>query len=208
LKDLKEQRRFPRVHVSKALAGLVPDFQATLAWPNLETSEVVDLSYKGLAARRPGLYPIGVQQRLQVEVTLGRLPAFQVAARIAWCNMDWVGLEFPSLSPEGHFSLREFLDAKLVGTAMKPIESAFVNGSENFQYWYQGPGQTHAYIWLSGGAVERVQVDMGGLVTEFVRGQPSLNLKPSDRRALLMLSQMDKEGLPMEDFVRSLLLGA
>lgn len=208
MSEFKEPRRFPRVHVSKTLAGLVPDLQAQITWPNHETSEIVDLSYKGMAVRRPGIYALGAQQKVQVEVGLGRLPTFMTSARIAWCNVEWVGLEFFTLPADGHFSMREYLDAKLVGTAMKPVESALVNGRENFKYWFQGPGQTHVYIWVSGAAVERVSVDMDGKVAEFVRGQPRLKLRANERRALLVLSQMDKEGLPMEEFVRSLLLGA
>ena len=205
---MKEQRRFPRVQVSKVLAGLSTELQAQIAWPNHETSEVVDLSYKGMAVRRPGLYPVNVQQKAEVEIALGHLPAFRASARIAWCNMDWVGLEFASLPAEGHLALRDFLDAKLVGTMMKPVERALIGEGETFQYWYQGPGQTHVYVWMSAGQVERVNVDMDGKVCEFVRGQPRLRLKAPDRRALLVLSQMDKDGLPMEEFVRNLLLGA
>jgi hypothetical protein len=205
---VKEQRRFPRVQFSKTLAGLSPDLQAQISWPNHEISEIVDLSYKGMAVRRPGLYPVNVQQKAEIEVALGHLPAFRTSARIAWCNLDWVGLEFASLPADGHLALRDFLDAKLVGTMMKPVERMLVHDGESFQYWYQGPGQTHVYVWMSAGRVERVNVDMDGKICEFARGQPRLRLKAADRRALLVLSQMDKEGLPMEEFVRSLLLGA
>jgi len=205
---MKEKRRFPRAHVSKALAGLVPDLQAQVTWPNHETSAVVDLSYKGMAVHRPGLYALVAQQKVEVEISLGSQPPFAASARIAWCNQDWIGLEFQALPAEGHIAMRGFLDAKLVGTALKPVERVFVNSDEDFHYWYQGPGQTHVYIWMAGQDVERVRVDLDGSVTEFVRGQPRLRLKPVDRQALLVLSQMDKEGLPMEEFVRNLLLGA
>ncbi len=202
------KRRFPRAQVSKTLGGVSPDLHAQIAWPNHEISEVADLSYKGMAVRRPGMFPIGVQQRAEIEISLGRLPPFLTTARIAWCNADWVGLEFSALSADGHVAMAEYLDAKLVGTALKPVESVFVNPQEGFQFWFRGPGLTNVYIWKSEIAVERVRVDMNGRVSDFVRGQPRLELGQDQRRALLVLSQMDKEGLPMEEFVRSLLLGA
>lgn len=205
---MKEQRRYPRVQVSQVLAALAGELQAQATWPNHETSEVADLSYKGIAVRRPGLFPVNVQQSVQMTLTLGHWPAFSTRARVAWCNLDWVGLEFTTLPAEGHRALGEFLEAKLAGSMMKPVERALHSPMADFQYWYQGPQQTHVYVWMAGLAIERVRVDMDGESAEFVLGQPSLRLRPADRRALLVLSQMDKEGLPMEEFVRKLLTGA
>jgi hypothetical protein len=205
---MKEQRRFPRIQVSPKLAALAGDLQAQVAWPNHEVSEVADLGYKGVAVRKPGLYPVNAQSSADVEVTLGGWPSFRARVRIAWCNMDWVGLEFTEIPAAGHSALAGYLDAKLVGSMMRPVERALISPLTDFQYWYQGPAQTHVYVWMSGSAVERVRVDMDGQVAEFVLGQPGLRLRPVERRALLVLSQMDKEGLPMEEFVRKLLTGA
>ncbi len=205
---MKDQRKFQRVQVSRALAELAVELHAQVTWPNLETSEVVDLSYKGLAARRPGLFPINAQQNVRLEVTLGHLQPFACEARIAWCNLDWVGLQFGAIPAEGHFALAEFLDAKLVGAMMKPVERVLISGGEDFRYWYHGPGQTHVYIWMLKERVERVRVELDGELAEFSASQRSLSLGRVERRALLVLSQMDKPGLPMEDFVRHLLTGA
>jgi len=207
--NFQEKRRFPRAQVLKNLAGLAPELQAQVSWPNHEICEVMDLSYKGMAVRRPGMFPINVQQKVAIAVELGGQLSFTVQARIAWCNMDWVGLEFSSLPPEGHQSMREFLDAKLVGSSLKPVERVFIHGRESFHYWYQGSSQTHVYVWMNASEqVERVLVDLDGEAAEFSRGQKRLRLGRVERRALLVLSQMDKPGLPMEEFVRSLLLGA
>lgn len=206
--SFSDQRRYPRVQVLKNLNASSPELQAQVTWPNFETSVVSDLSYKGMAVRRPGLFPIDVHQVVDVDVELGGRPAFRTTARIAWGNLDWVGLEFSSLPPEGHRSLRDFLDAKLIGSTMKPVERVFISENQSFHYWYQGVGQTHVYIWLgSNQAVARVVVDLNGQVSEFRCGEKT-RLSGARQRALLVLSQMDKADLPMEEFLRSLLPGA
>lgn len=203
----QDKRRFTRVQILKNLAGLVPELHAQVCWPNHEISSVMDLSYKGMAVRRPGVFPIGAQQKVVVGVELGGCPSFQADVRIAWCNMDWVGLEFSVLPPEGHQAMTDFLDAKLVGSSLKPVERAFIDKHEKFQYWYQGLKQTHVFLWTnSANEVEKVVVDMAGTAVELSKGQKNFRLTPDRRRAILVLSQMDQANLA--EFVRSILLEA
>jgi hypothetical protein len=209
----KEQRRYPRASVPAGLAEVIQVLGAHVGWPNLEISDVLDLSYRGLAARRPGLFPIAVQETADLRVHLGLLPPFSVRARIAWGNLDWVGLEFLTLPPEGHRAMTEFLDAQLIGCALRPIERAFFAPEQNFTHWFQGPGGVHVFVWLDDGArIERVSVDWGASPIEFSRAAgahagASVNWSAEQRKALLILSQMDKPGFPMEEFVRTLALG-
>lgn len=207
--SFKEQRRFPRVQVRPALAAALAEFGALVIWPNFETSEIGDLSYKGFAVRRPGVFPVSIRQTVDMECVLGGQKAFKVTARMAWANQEWVGFEIQSMAAEGHLAMREYLEAKLLGSGLRPVERAFIAANENFQYWFYGPAQTHVYVWTNPlQQIERVQVDMAGQVAEFHRGQPSLKLDSAEKRALLVISQMDNPDLPMEEFVRNLLLGA
>jgi hypothetical protein len=201
----KEQRRFPRARVQSALAELISVLRAQITWPNQETSELMDLSYKGFAARRPGLFPLAVQERVTLKVELGASPAFRTEAKVAWCNLDWVGLEVSVLPPEGHAAMHTFLEAKLLGTLLRPIERALVGAGQSFQSWFQGPSDTHVFVWTDPqGRIERVQVTLSDQVCEFLREVRVSEPTPLQRQALLVLSQMDKDTLPMEEFVRTL----
>ena len=201
---MREQRRFPRVHVQRALAELISALDAQITWPNEEVSDVVDLSYKGLAVRRPGLFPVHVHNRVEVTLELGRARRFKAEARIAWCSLDGVGLELGDIPAEGYSLLHEYLDVKLTGARLKPVERVFFGAEETFQFWYQAPG-VHVFIWLNEqGMVNRVSVQFGDEAVTLERGRRLNRLSAREKRAFLLLSQMDKREHPMEEFVRTL----
>lgn len=200
-----EQRRFPRVVVKGPLPELSSILGAQLGWPNLETTEIVDLSYRGMAARRPGLFALAVHNEVALEIRLGVMSPFQAQVRVAWCNLDTVGLELKSMPPEGHQAMAEFLDAKLVGTALKPVERAFFSAGQNFQVWFQGPGGLHVFIWTNKSrTIERVAMSLGERTVEFQRGTRVAIIDGDQRRGLLVLSQIDRPDLPVEEFLRTL----
>lgn len=203
-----DKRRYKRVQLNRSFSELTAAMGGQVTWPNHETSEVLDLSYKGLAARRPGVLALNVHQNIEVDVELGQIWRFRTRARIAWTNMDWIGLEFPSLPPEGHRAMSEFLEAKLIGQDLKPVDRELISPQQTFTGWFYGPQGTHIYVWLEKErGLIRVTVDLDGQVVDFTLGRKWNTSDPLIRRALLVLSQMDKSGLPMEEFVRKLLLG-
>jgi hypothetical protein len=202
---MREQRKYQRARIQPALAEAVTALGASVIWPNLETSYVLDLSYKGAAARRPGLFPVAVQTRAAVELKLGWLEPFRVQTRIVWCTLDGLGMEFIEIPPEGHRAMSEFLDATLIGFLLRPVERALFSRGQNFTHWFQGPAGIHVFVWLnSTRLVDRVNVDLDGNTVQFERGRGGSGPLNERRKALLILSQMDKPGLPMEEFLRTL----
>jgi hypothetical protein len=203
--NFHEQRRFPRVSINGQRTELSQILGAQLAWPNLEVTEVLDLSYKGLAARRPGLFPLAVRNEVTIEVRLGMMEPFTAAARVAWCNLEMVGMELKSIPSEGHQAMGEFLDAKLAGTVLRPVERALFSADQNFHIWFQGTGGLHVFIWTDGeNVIERVVTSLNDRAIEFQRGARVTTSDGDQRRGLLILSQIDVPGLPMEEFMRSL----
>jgi hypothetical protein len=203
-----EKRRFPRVQLNRAMSELTASLGGEVTWPNFETSRILDLSYKGLAAGRPGILPVHARQFVEVEVELGQIWKFKTRARIAWANVDWIGLEFPELPAEGHVAMSEFLDAQLIGRELKPVDREFFSPRSTFTGWFYGPNGVHIFVWLEKErGLIRVTVDFDGRQVDFTLGRKWDTGDPLVRRGLLVLSQMDKTGLPMEEFVRKLLLG-
>jgi hypothetical protein len=197
---MKEQRRFPRVRIEPALAEVFVGLGAEVTWPNQETSTVLDLSYKGVAARRPGLFPVAIANKLRLELRLGDLPNFATSVRVAWCNLDWVGMEFVALPAEGHFAMTEYMDYKLLGAGLKPVERAFFSSGAGFSHWFQGPSGTHVFVWMDDhGQMQKVQIDVAGRTHGIARGD---RVGREERRSLLMLTEL--RGLPVDDFVRTL----
>jgi hypothetical protein len=199
-----ELRRFPRATVKPFLKEVVTQLSAKLVWPNLEQSEVIDVAYKGLAVRRPGLFVTDRQQVVKVDVLFGAF-GFQADAKVVWLNLELVGLQFDALPAEGHRAMMEYVDAKLIGQTLRQVGSFFVAKQENFNLWLQGAGGVNVFVWLNAQKlIARVDVEIEGQVVRFERSRPLHLHTRAQRRALLLLSQIDNEELLVEEFVRSI----
>lgn len=203
-----EQRRYPRVAISTDMAESMGELAAHITWPNLEMSTVTDLSYKGLAARRPGLFPFAAQQVVDVHLSLGIAPSFKVQAKVIWFNLEMVGMELKVLPPEGHLAMAEYLDAKLLGSSLRPVQSSLFASNATFDLWLQGPQGVNVFVWKKTPLlISSVHVEWDDESVHFEREKKLQSLSPRQRKALLILSQMDKPDLPMEEFVRSIAPG-
>ncbi len=201
-----EQRRFPRVAIATDIAEARGELKALITWPNLEVSSLTDLSYKGMAARRPGLFPFAAQQVVDLHMALGIQPSFRVQTRIVWFDLEAVGLEFKQLPPEGHLAMTEYLDARLLGASLRQVQTALIDSSNSFDFWLQGPSGTDVFVWMkSPMIIEQVHVHLDEVSVHLEREKKLTKIGSAERKALLILSQMDKPDLPMEEFVRSCL---
>lgn len=202
---MKEQRRFPRVTIHPYSSRRLEFLNARLTWPNLEVSDVTDLSFKGVATRRPGLFPMNVQASTTVEMSLGAHAPFKTEAKIVWCNLEMVGLEFATLPPEGHLAMTEYLGARLIGSQLRTVESVFLKERQDFSIWLQGPQHTHVFLWPDQtGRLQRAVIELGGETIEIHREMTAEKLSASTRKALLVLAQIDKPDLAIHDFIASL----
>lgn len=198
-------RKFPRVHLQKSLTEVFKELEAHVVWPNLEISDVVDLSYKGLAARKPALHTVSTGSRLPLEVVLGRNERFSVQSKVVWQTPDAIGFEIDSLSADSHRALAKYMDPNLLGSTLRPVDKSFFASGQSFDYWFQGPQGAHVLIWLKEGrAIDRVQVDLDGQSTEFFADQPRRLPTAQEQQALLLLSQIDQSQVAMDEFLRHL----
>ncbi|MGE4130217.1 MAG: PilZ domain-containing protein [Bdellovibrionales bacterium] len=204
----KDQRRYPRVRLQADIAESIGELSASLTWPNLEASSLTDLSYRGCAAQKPGLFPFAAQQVVPVHVRLGISPSFACKARVVWFNLEQVGLEFLEIPPEGHYAIGEFLDAKLIGQALRPVQASWVDKGEAFDRWLQGPNGISVFIYMKTPLmIDQVHLELAEGSVHFSRGTRVFKPTPVQLRALLILSQMDKPDIPMKEFLRSIAPG-
>lgn len=199
-------RRFPRVRLEKSLGEVFRELEAQLVWPNHEISQVIDLSYKGCATLHPALFTVTLAERVPLEVVLGRDHHFPVSGKVVWTNDHAVGFEFETLSAESHRGIGQYMDANVLGASLRAVNREFFSPEESFDYWYQGATGTHVLIWLKPDRlkIERVRIDLNGRIVEFQSGRQPQAPGPLEQQALLLLSQIDKSKLPMEEFIRSL----
>lgn len=200
---MREKRRFPRVAIVESIA--MAHLSAKVVWPNFETSDVVDLSYKGIASKRPGVLKIEAEESLTIELNLGSHPSFKVLVRVAWCNVEMAGLNFASLPPEGHQAMSDFLGAQMIGMSLRPVQPDLYSAKKDFSLWLQGAENTHVFLKLNAERrLEKAAVEFDGGSVEFVRGQKFRFAGAQSRKALLVLAQVDKPELSIKEFIASL----
>lgn len=199
-----DQRRFIRVPVNRKLADLFSEFAAVVTWPNQEESVVRDISFKGLAVVKPGLFELRPNEILELNVTLGVESTFRAQVRVAWSNFEVVGLELLELPPEGHQAMGAYFEQKLRGRQLKPVERFHFAADQTFRYWFQGPG-THVFIWLDQDArIQTVRVEMDDTSIVLERGQTLSAAKPGLKNVLLILSEMDAKDVSLPEFLTTL----
>ncbi|HMN68753.1 MAG TPA: PilZ domain-containing protein [Bdellovibrionales bacterium] len=203
----QENRRFARVHMR--MTEDTPFLAAHVVWPNEEASGLVDLSYKGMAVTKPALFAIKKDMHVPLKVEFGGRYRFNVQVRIAWINADNVGFEIVSLPPEGHQAMNAFLNAKLVGAQMRHVQRRVIDPDQSFQHWFQGPESTNVFVYVDANLrIDRVTVQLLKSTVEFWRsGKTMAPDTETERQALLVLSQMETPGLPLEEFVTALIHG-
>ena len=199
---VNEKRRYPRATLptDDALSFL----GARVAWPNHEMSDVLDISYKGLAVRRPGVFQVKDKEVIKLLVALGDESPYECFGRVVWSNSEWVGFEISSLPPKGHLALRRYLDDAILGLSLREVDKAHFSNGSTFQHWFQAGDACHVWIWTSKAVViERIQFDIGGEKVELKKGQKISRGDILAMRALRILSQIKDENLGLHSFITS-----
>src|SRR4051812_45803748 len=96
----EEKRKHKRVHFRGDIGQAHRILGAKVIWPNLEVSDVFDLSLKGFAVSKPALVDMKVDALQSIKVELGEKPAFLIPARIVWVKEQIIGLESGDVSAE------------------------------------------------------------------------------------------------------------
>lgn len=201
----KDQRRFPRVQMQIPFGEVFRTLGARVVWPNFEISDIVDLSYKGLAVKRPGVFVVKMKDVVKLTIELGDENPYECFGRAVWSSVDIFGFEITSLSPTGHLALRKFLDDSLLGQNLRKVEMTHYNSQSNFNYWFQAGSACHVFLWVDGdNVVERVQVDFDGEKVDLSRGQSVRLAGPLFHRALRVLTQLKDETVSIDPFIKEL----
>lgn len=199
----EDKRRYPRVHFRGDIGQALRIWGAKVTWANQEVSDVFDLSFKGLAATRPGLVEFKKDSLQSLKLELGERVPFLVPARVVWVSDQLVGLEFGDISSAAHLMLDAFLTDKLVGQYMRPVDKSYFAKDQDFDHWFQGPKATHLFLWCDPAdpsKVVRVVLDFDGKIWEF---QNRRVVKGDDlnERAIQILGQITVTEFRLKDVI-------
>lgn len=125
---------------------------------------VLDLSHTGLALQRdeiPDHELPDITKTESMSIALGLLNPVAVQVVLVRHSERVLAFEFSNVSTEGRLAIDRFLDPKMIGLNMRPVDRAFFSPGETFSLWYCGPRDTNFFLWMSGGKVDRSIIQMG-----------------------------------------------
>lgn len=160
-----EPRRYKRaILLVGTQSSLHSKLASAMATYRGKTFPVVDLSHTGLAMLREEIADHelpDVTKSEPMSLTLGLLPSFTVQVKLVRHSERIMAFEFSSVPTEGRLAIDKFLDPKMIGLNMRPVDRAFFSPGETFSIWFCGPRDTNFFLWLSGSRLERAIIQMG-----------------------------------------------
>jgi hypothetical protein len=199
----EDKRRYPRVHFRGDIGQAFRIWGAKVTWANQEVSDVFDLSFKGMAAMRPGLVEMKSGSLQSLKLELGERVPFLIPAKVVWLSDQLVGVEFGDISSSAHLMLDAFLTDKLVGQCMRPVDKTFFAKDQTFDYWFQGPKATHLFLWCDKDDVTkvvRVVLDFDGRLWEF-ENRRVVKGDELNERAIQVLGQITVTEFRLKDVI-------
>lgn len=204
-KSMKENRKHVRVRIPHDIIEWNRLLGAKAHWPSHEQVEVYDLAYKGAAVGTPAVFAVALEQKIKIKFSLNPYGDVHVQCRVAWKTDQRVGLEFEQMSAEAKQRLDQYLDHKLIGQNLKPVDRRHFHADTNFTDWYMGPHDTHVFLWRDDSA----QINKAIVETEFGSVEfDGVEWSGSGRDFLIrisdILSQIPQVEHPLKELARAL----
>ena len=160
---MRENRKFTRAKLPQDIAEWKRLLGAQAHWPSHEQVDVYDLAYKGAAIGAPSVYEVELDDKLPLKFSLSPYGDIEVLCRVVWVAEDRVGLEFQNMNVGSKQRLDQYLDGKLIGQNLRPVDARYFHGDADFTDWYSGPHDTHVFLWRNNSA----QIEKAMLEAEF-----------------------------------------
>lgn len=202
---MKENRKHTRVRIPHEVIEWSRLLGAKAHWPSHEQGEVYDLAYKGAAVDTPVVYAVELDQKLMMQFSLNPYGDIKVECRVAWKTDKRIGLEFEQMSAEAKQRLDQYLDHKLIGQNLKPVDPRHFHPNVDFTDWYMGPHDTHVFLWRNASS----QINKAIVETDFGKTEfDGVEWVGSNREFLIrisdILSQIPQVEHPLKELARSL----
>lgn len=167
------RRRYPRLfmaHKDEAYSNIVG---AKVIWPNGHLSQVLDMSYAGIAVSPQGiLSSIKDGQELQVQLKIGDSDAFALQVKVVRVSAALIGLKIETTSVEGRLKIDQHLKDQIVGHHTRKVSPELLHPSAKSQSWYHGPFDTNIFLWKDDqSAISKVLIEYDNLILSLENGQ-------------------------------------
>lgn len=206
MEEADPRRKFPRIF----LVG-IPDLKeligAKVQWENAQRTEVLDMSYTGMAVVRPSGIEFEKGKRVQIQMLFSGLQNQNMQIELIRESEKLFGVQFCDLTKENIKIIDMFLSDKILGRNLRPVNSQFFHPNHGFDFWFHGPNNTNLYIWTKGPEIKKAVFESGGLAFLFdgqFTLQKSNNFAEGDEYVVFPLSKREESGNLGEFLSRSL----
>jgi hypothetical protein len=168
-----DRRKFPRLLLAH------PDGQfdklegLQFLWPKGGKSQILDLSYSGLAISSQGfLDSVKLGDYIEAHILLPGEEQLQipVSVRVVRKTAQIIGLRIDSTSPEGRIKIDQVMKDFIVAENVRKMSPHLLHSSLQCDVWYHGPFDTNLFLWKDGLSLVRAYIEYDNTVLVYEEG--------------------------------------
>lgn len=157
-----DRRKYPRLLLAHP-DGLYTKLEGLMfLWPKGGKSQVLDLSYSGLAISSQGYLDfVKLGDYLEAHILLPGVDQFQVpiSVRVVRKSAQILGFRIDSTSPEGRIKIDQVMKDLIVATNMRKLSPNLLHHSLQCETWFHGPFDTNLFLWKEGNSLTKAYVE-------------------------------------------------
>lgn len=168
-----DRRKFPRLLLAH------PDGQyhklegLQFLWPKGGKSQVLDLSYSGLAVSSQGFLDlVKLGDYIEAHLLLPGDGQVQIplSVRVVRKTAQVLGFRIDSTSPEGRIKIDQVMKDLIVAENIRKLSPHLLHSSLQCDVWYHGPFDTNLFLWKEGSNLVKAYVEYDNSVLVYENG--------------------------------------
>ncbi len=170
MREEVDRRKYPRLLLAHPdnlyikLEGLL------FLWPKGGKSQVLDLSYSGLAVSSQGFLDfVKLGDYIEAHLLLPGDEQFQVpvSVRVVRKTAQILGFKIDSTNPEGRIKIDQVMKDHIVSTHMRKLSPQLLHNRLQCDVWFHGPFDTNFFLWKQGDHVVKAYIEYDNSVLVF-----------------------------------------
>jgi len=157
-----DRRKYPRLLLAHP-DGLYMKLEGLMfLWPKGGKSQVLDLSYSGLAISSQGyLDSVKLGDYIEAHILLPGEEQFQVpiSVRVVRKTAQILGFRVDSTNPEGRIKVDQVMKDLIVATNMRKLSPDLLHSSLQCTVWFHGPFDTNLFLWKENEKIGKAYIE-------------------------------------------------
>jgi hypothetical protein len=170
-----DRRKYPRLFLAHSDDEYNKIDGAQFLWPFGGKSQVLDLSYSGIAISAIGfLDQVKIGDYIEAHLLLPHESHFQipVAVRVVRKAAQIIGLKIDSTNAEGRIKIDQMMKDGIVAKGLGRRSPAQLHSNLKSDIWFHGPFDTNMFIWKTPhGSMEKCMIEYDNTVLIYEKGE-------------------------------------